>query len=146
MADVHLPTTGNNSPHKEEAQLRYELEQVQAENRILNRQLKKAEEAAAEAKRAHTKMVSTLTETMRENAALEIERDAWKNRAKRSAFDMGNDLQRDLRQFPGLSSITEEEARVIRKAMARLHHPDSGGNPERMKAWNAVLDMIEHGN
>jgi hypothetical protein len=39
--------------------------------------------------------------------------------------------------------ITEEEARVIRKAIARLHHPDSGGDAERMKLWNASLDRIE---
>jgi hypothetical protein len=31
---------------------------------------------------------------------------------------------------------------AIRKAMARLHHPDVGGDPERMKAWNAALDRI----
>jgi hypothetical protein len=27
--------------------------------------------------------------------------------------------------------------------MARLHHPDVGGDLERMKAWNVVLDQIE---
>jgi hypothetical protein len=27
--------------------------------------------------------------------------------------------------------------------MARLHHPDVGGDAERMKAWNAVLDPLE---
>jgi hypothetical protein len=34
------------------------------------------------------------------------------------------------------------DTRAIRKAMARLHHPDVGGNPDRMKAWNATLDRM----
>jgi hypothetical protein len=38
--------------------------------------------------------------------------------------------------------ISDEEVNAIRKAMARLHHPDVGGDPERMKAWNAALDSI----
>jgi regulator of replication initiation timing len=145
--DPQLPETKNTSVDDQEyAHLCHELELIQAENRLLNRQLKKAQDAAAEAIRAHTKMVATLTETMRENAALVIERDAWKHRAQRFATEMETEQQRDISQFPGLQSITEAEARVIRKAMARLHHPDSGGNPDRMKAWNAVLDLIEHGS
>jgi regulator of replication initiation timing len=61
-----------------------ELAAVREENRKLQDQLKKtvkaasnAERASAEALRAHTKMVETLTETMRENTALTIERDMW---------------------------------------------------------------------
>ena len=41
--------------------------------------------------------------------------------------------------------LGEEPAEVgaIRKAMARLHHPDTGGDAERMKAWNAALDPLD---
>ena len=38
--------------------------------------------------------------------------------------------------------ISDDEINAIRKAVARLHHPDLGGDPERMKAWNAALDRI----
>jgi hypothetical protein len=39
--------------------------------------------------------------------------------------------------------LSAVESAAIRKAMARLHHPDVGGNVERMKAWNALLDRLE---
>jgi hypothetical protein len=39
--------------------------------------------------------------------------------------------------------LTPAEVGAIRKAMARLHHPDTGGDAERMKAWNAALDPLE---
>ncbi len=103
-----------------------------------------AERASAEALRAHTKMVETLTETMRENTALSLERDMWKARARRiAAYAEDNQRNDDVPVPETLSHITVEEARAIRKAMARLHHPDSGGNPERMKYWNTTLDQIE---
>ena len=35
------------------------------------------------------------------------------------------------------------EISAIRKAMARLHHPDTGGDSERLKSWNAALDALE---
>lgn len=132
-----------------------ELEAAQMENRRLREQLKKmakaaehAERAAAEATRAHAKMVETLTETMRENTALSIERDMWRARAQRSAVrdePPPPPPEWDVRAVLGVGRITEEEAGAIRKAMARLHHPDSGGNAERMKVWNAALDRIERG-
>ena len=40
-------------------------------------------------------------------------------------------------------SLSVDEVSAIRKAMARLHHPDVGGDPERMKLWNAILDPLE---
>lgn len=131
-----------------------ELEAALMENRRLRDQLKKvekavtnAERAAAEATRAHAKMVETLTETMRENTALSIERDMWRARAQRSATrnepPPPEPVEWDVRSLLGVGQVTEEEARAIRKAMARLHHPDSGGNAERMKLWNAALDRIE---
>lgn len=123
--------------------LRKELEEAHALNRSLSRELKKAKEAFAEATRAHAKMVTTLTETMRENTALTIERDAWKYRAQKQAQD-SELADVDINEMLGIQDITEAEARSIRKAMARLHHPDSGGDSDRMKAWNAVLDQIEY--
>lgn len=42
--------------------------------------------------------------------------------------------------LPGIAYITEAEASAIRRAIARLHHPDARGNVERMKTWNVALD------
>lgn len=132
------------SPHPTEREnelLRQELAEAHAMNRGLLRQLKKAQEAAAEAQRAHAKMVVTLTETMRENTALTTERDMWKARATKGSGDTAPEHGViDIGTFVG--QITQDEARAIRKAIARLHHPDAGGNAERMKAWNAALDRI----
>lgn len=123
---------------------RARCQQLEQELKKAVRAAANAERASAEALRAHTKMVETLTETMRENTALSLERDMWKARARRIA-SFAEDHQRsdDVSIPESLSHITVEEARAIRKAMARLHHPDSGGNPERMKHWNTTLDQIE---
>ncbi len=143
MVPERLMSTDAPPTQREFEALQRELFEAHAMNRGLLRQLKKAQEAAAEAQRAHAKMVTTLTETMRENTTLIIERDTWKARAQR------NDL-RDDSEFYGppvdihalAEQITEDEANAIRKAIARLHHPDLGGDPERMKAWNAALDRV----
>ncbi len=135
--------TANHNTHlteRERELLVHELEEAHAMNRGLLRQLKKAQQAAEEAVRAHAKMVVTLTETMRENTALTIERDMWKDRALKAG---------DGYELPAINldmlvgEISEDEAHIIRKAMARLHHPDAGGDIERMKLWNAALDRIE---
>lgn len=131
------------------------LEAERVQTRKLQDELKKAvkaasnaERASAEALRAHTKMVETLTETMRENTALSIERDMWKARAHRAMAQLeeiaaNSGYAHDLSTMLAVPSISQAEARAIRKAIARLHHPDSGGDPERMKMWNASLDQIE---
>ncbi len=146
------PRAGVSEPvEQEQGFLRQELKEAHALNRALLRQLKKAQEAAAEASRAHAKMVETLTETMRQNTALTIERDIWKHRAERSPGVPREDEDEDEDEteasrtevLPGIEAITQAEARAIRKTMARLHHPDVGGDLERMKAWNVVLDQIE---
>lgn len=126
---------------RENELLRHELDEAHKFNRGLLRQLKKAQEAVAEAQRAHAKMVSTLTETMRENMTLANERDTWKARALRQSLHDESDEPPDMGGLIG--RITEAEANAIRKAMARLHHPDTGGNPDRMKAWNAILDRFD---
>lgn len=127
---------------RERRLLHDELKESQATNRTLLRQLKKAQEATDEARRAHAKMVTTLTETMRENTMLAMERDMWRSRAERTPF-----IPEQQAVSPGtlleIVALTEEEVGAIRKAMARLHHPDAGGCTERMKMWNAMLDLLE---
>jgi cell division septum initiation protein DivIVA len=127
-----------------------ELEELREENRKLRQELKqaqrtvsKAEQSSAEAQRAHQKMVQTLTETMRENTELVMERDLWRARARRAnAAAEDAYIAADLEATIGID-ISDDEVRAIRKAIARVHHPDSGGNAERMKLWNATLDRIE---
>lgn len=125
--------------------LRRELAEAQALNRGLRRQLEKALQSANEAQRAHAKMVATLTETMRENTSLANERDVWRAKAQRLESGLSPESGAvshaiDVSALAG--QISEDEANAIRKAMARLHHPDVGGDPERMKAWNAALDRL----
>ncbi|MBP1465408.1 hypothetical protein EYB53_006790 [Candidatus Chloroploca sp. M-50] len=125
--------------------LRRELAEAQQAVRGLRRQLDKAIAAFGEAQRAHAKMVATLTETMRENTTLTNERDLWRARAQRLASGVAHeaDYGKPVIDITALAGqITEDEVNAIRKAMARLHHPDVGGNPDRMKAWNAALDRI----
>ncbi|MCS6883326.1 MAG: hypothetical protein RMK84_19720 [Oscillochloridaceae bacterium] len=140
-----LPPTLEACTQREYEQLRRELAEAQALNRGLRRQLEKALMAANEAQRAHAKMVATLTETMRENTSLAHERDIWRARAQRLEAGMTSEprvAQRTLDISSLAGQLSEDEINAIRKAMARLHHPDVGGDPERMKAWNAALDRI----
>lgn len=119
-----------------------ELKEAHRQNRQLMRQLKKAQEATNEALRAHAKMVRTLTETMRQNTVLATECDMWRQRAEKASAAY-EQFVFETNIIQGVEHLTVAEARAIRKAMARLHHPDSGGDPERMKAWNSLLDRVE---
>jgi chromosome segregation ATPase len=131
---------------REKELMRRELAELQTAARALRRQLDKALTALTEAQRAHSKMVETLTETVRENTVLTGERDSWRLRALRSEGRLSNEYGPPPVQRVDISSLatqlSDEEVTAIRKAMARLHHPDVGGDPERMKAWNAALDRI----
>jgi hypothetical protein len=141
-----LPLSSEGMTQREYELLRRELAEAHVENRSLRRQLEKTLTAVTEAQRAHAKMVATLTETMRENTLLTNDRDMWRHRATRLEAGLSADPPGD--QLPpidisGLAGqISDDEVNAIRKAMARLHHPDVGGNPDRMKAWNAALDRI----
>lgn len=140
-----LPSTTEGFTQREYDLIRRELAEAQALSRGLRRQLEKALTAANEAQRAHAKMVATLTETMRENTSLAHERDLWRARAQRLEQGLGPEAGsgRPVIDITALAGqISEDEVNAIRKAMARLHHPDVGGDPERMKAWNAALDRI----
>jgi hypothetical protein len=123
------------TPTDDIAWLQHELDEALKTIRTLQRQIGKEQERCAEVARAYSLTVTNLVGVTRENAELERERDLWKMRAESGAvpFSLG-----------GLTlELTPAEISAIRKAMARLHHPDAGGDAERMKAWNAALDPLE---
>jgi hypothetical protein len=113
--------------------LQQELSEAHKTIRSLLRQLSKEQARHAETARAYNLTVANLVEATRENALLEHERDMWRARAegRHSPFEIGP------------LTLTNEEVGAIRKAMARLHHPDAGGDAERMKQWNAALDPLD---
>jgi septal ring factor EnvC (AmiA/AmiB activator) len=115
--------------------LQRELEESHKTIRSLLRQVSKEQARHAEIARAYEKTVANLMEITRENAQLERERDQWKARAEGAAlpFQIGGETL----------ELTPAEVSAIRKAMARLHHPDTGGDVERMKRWNAALDPLD---
>ncbi|HWQ13464.1 MAG TPA: hypothetical protein VNL77_11725, partial [Roseiflexaceae bacterium] len=105
------------------ALLQRELEEAHKTIRTLLRQIGKEQARHAEIARAYDKTVANLVEITRENAQLERERDMWRARAEGSAlpFKIGS----------ATLELTPAEVSAIRKAMARLHHPDTGGDLER---------------
>jgi hypothetical protein len=115
--------------------LQHELEEAHKTIRGLLRQIDKAQSRYDEIARAYNKTVANLMEITRENALLEHERDMWQARAE--------GIVPPLNLGSGLPELTAAEVSAIRKAMARLHHPDTGGDAERMKAWNAALDPLD---
>jgi hypothetical protein len=116
------------------AWLQKELEEAHRTIRSLLRQLSKEQTRHAETARAYNLTVANLVEATRQTAQLEHERDMWKARADGQAAPF----------TAGTLTLTPAEISAIRKAMARLHHPDTGGDVERMKLWNATLDPLEH--
>jgi hypothetical protein len=117
------------------AVLRRELDEAHKTIRTLLRQIDKEQARHAEIARAYNKTVANLMEITRENAQLERERDEFRARAEGTALP--------FRIGGAMIELTPAEVGAIRKAMARLHHPDTGGDIERMKAWNAALDPLE---
>jgi hypothetical protein len=117
------------------ATLQHDLEEAHKTIRGLLRQIDKTQARYGEIARAYNKTVANLMEITRENALLEHERNMWHARAEGIAppLNLGS----------GLPELTPAEISAIRKAMARLHHPDTGGDAERMKAWNAALDPLD---
>jgi septal ring factor EnvC (AmiA/AmiB activator) len=111
-----------------------ELEDANITIRRLTRELKKERARLAETSEAYSKTVSNMVEIARENALLENELARL-----RRIRPLGSDTTLSLLSL----DLTPSEARAIRKAMARLHHPDVGGDEKRMKEWNAVLDRID---
>ena len=117
--------------------LQSELNEAHKTIRTLLRQISKEQARHAETARAYNLTVANLVEATRENIALARERDMWKARAE------GMGIRTPLTIGHGTLELTPAEVSAIRKAMARLHHPDAGGDVERMKAWNAALDPLE---
>jgi len=66
---------------------------------------------------------------------LERERERWRDQwaAQQGAINIST----------GGLTLTPAECAALRKAMARLHHPDTGGDAERLKTWNTLLDSLE---
>lgn len=115
--------------------LEHELGEAQAQVRRLTRELKKERQRLAETAEAYTKTVANLVRTVHENTVLRYEYE----RLKRVAPDSGD---RPGPRVMGMH-LTRIEVAAIRKAIARLHHPDVGGDAERMQAWNVALDRLE---
>jgi hypothetical protein len=115
------------------AWLQKELDEAHRTIRSLLRQLSKEQTRHAETARAYNLTVANLVEATRQSALLEHERDMWKARAEGKAAPF----------TVGALTLTPAEIGAIRKAIARLHHPDAGGDIERMKLWNAALDPLE---
>lgn len=119
---------------KEAALLQHELDQAQSTIRSLQRQISTAQAHYQEIARAYNLTVSNLMEITRQNTMLERECELLRARATgREPVTIGD----------GGLRLAPEEISAIRKAMARLHHPDAGGDSERMKVWNMVLDSME---
>ncbi len=115
--------------------LSHELEQARHTIRRLERELRKTRERVDEIARAYQLTVANLVRTSGTCAVLEHERDTWRRRAEgRSTDTMLN---------AGGIVLQPAEVAAIRKAVARLHHPDAGGDAERMKQWNTALDALE---
>lgn len=112
-----------------------ELAEAQAEVRRLTRELKKEKQRLAETAEAYTKTVSNHVRTVQENLVLRSENERLKQHRHRGIDDIYSN--------PLGVELTRIEITAIRKAMARLHHPDAGGETARMQAWNVLLDHLE---
>lgn len=114
--------------------LERELTDAQNEIRRLGRELKKQQQRLAETAEAYNKTVSNLVRTVHENTVLRYEYERLKQRVP--------EPQGPAPTVLGLN-LSRIEVAAIRKAIARVHHPDVGGDSARMQAWNVVLDQVE---
>lgn len=117
-------------------ELQRQIVEAQTTIRRLNRELAKEQARHAETTEAYTKTVRNMVEIARENAILNHELERLRRSSRPAQAISLSQLDLD---------ITPNEAKAIRKAMARLHHPDVGGDEQRMKAWNALLDRLDDG-
>ncbi|GAC1639653.1 MAG: hypothetical protein NVS4B8_06640 [Herpetosiphon sp.] len=118
-------------------ELERELSDLRLSMRSLARQLRKTEARYAEIEQAYVKTVANLVHTTQENMSLrhECERLRRSVDAKPSYSPLSDAVF-------GLH-LTLPEIAAVRKAMARLHHPDVGGDVQRMQAWNVALDILQ---
>lgn len=113
--------------------LQRELEEAQRTIRTLMRRLADEQQQQQQTRQAYEQMKQNIVEMNREHMMVERERDMWRMRAEQQGVVTSDN-------FPPLRI---DEVNAIRRAMARLHHPDHGGDTERMKMWNKFLDQIE---
>ncbi len=119
--------------------LETDLAEAQAQVRRLTRELKKQQQRLAETSEAYNKMVENLVRTVHENNVLRYECERLKRRT-----GGGDRSHGPAPEMLGMT-LTRPEIAAIRKAIARLHHPDVGGDIQRMQAWNVALDQLESG-
>lgn len=112
-----------------------QLDEAQQMIRDLLRQIRQEQIKYDQVARAYQSTVANLVTITQDNNALERERDMWRGRAQ--------GLDEPIELGSGELRLTPAEISAIRKAIARLHHPDTGGDSERLKAWNAALDALE---
>ena len=115
--------------------LESELAEAQAQVRRLTRELKKEQQRLTETAEAYNKTVKNLVRTVHENTVLRYEYERLKQRAP-------EEPKLSTPMMLGMA-VSRIEVAAIRKAIARLHHPDVGGDPARMQAWNVALDQLE---
>jgi hypothetical protein len=118
------------------ADLQRELVIARQTIRDLHRQARKDQARYAELARAYQLTVANLVKTTSECSELERECDKWRQRAESRSTATIFDVESVV--------LSTDEIAAIRKAMARLHHPDAGGDEARMIAWNTLLDNLEH--
>lgn len=114
--------------------LRREIDDAHRTIRALMRRLADEQEQQVKTKHAYEQMKANIMEMNREFATVERERDLWRQRAEQQGV---------LEWHEAMPNLTPDEISAIRRAMARLHHPDQGGDSERMKEWNKVLDRLD---
>jgi post-segregation antitoxin (ccd killing protein) len=119
----------------EPSELQRELAAAGQTIRDLQRQVVKDQGRYAELARAYQMTVANLVKTTGECALLERDRDMWRQRAEARSTATIFDAESVV--------LSSAEIAAIRKAMARLHHPDTGGDEARMIAWNTLLDNLE---
>ena len=97
------------------------------------RRLAEEQEQQRKTHHAYEQMKQNIIEINREQAMVERERNMWRMRAE----------QQGMISSDNLPVLTSDDINAIRRAMARLHHPDRGGDIDRMKLWNKLLDTLE---
>ena len=110
--------------------LQREIAEAHRTIKALMRRLADEQEQSQKTQAAYEQMKNNIVEMNREHTLVERERDMWRMRAEQSGLGSGDFLP----------VLTADEVSSIRRAMARLHHPDTGGDSDRMKQWNKLLD------
>lgn len=136
FSERNTSTRTTDSTEHESSWIQNELAEAHKTIRTLLRQIDKAQQRYDEISRAYKLTVDNLVEVSVRNNELEREIEQWKARSSGASISMTLGA--------GTLTLTPAEISAIRRAMARLHHPDTGGDTNRMQIWNAALDALEH--